>query len=192
MDVDQILERVKIEVDESGVFVYAVVLSDVDECEYSEQWLETQLIQQGHCGLKFIETAHKEIAELLKENQSGKVKLGQKINATVAVIISHDLLSARLLIPSAQGGKPISTEEVVKALNEKEIDLNLVNKKRVVGLIRQSRIIDPGEVVEVVFVKGWAPINGQDTQFECLIDDFTDRRPSQRVDGTLPIFAAFN
>ena len=56
--------RLKFETDEDEVTVYAVIFSDVEGMEYSEEWLEQLLTHQGHAGLSVSNAAHDEIAEL--------------------------------------------------------------------------------------------------------------------------------
>lgn len=188
MSEEQASTRLKVEIDEGGKNIYAVVLSDSEGCEYTEEWLEQQLIQKSCYGLVVTGIAHKEIADLLANNKPGKIRLGEKIDAKVEVIISHDMLSASLQITAAKGGNQAGTGEVINALTDKKIDLIRVNKKRIVGLVKKSRIIEPGEVVDVIIAKGVAPQHGKDTQFECLIDGVTERKPHKRTDGTLDYY----
>jgi uncharacterized protein (DUF342 family) len=188
MSEEQASTRLKVEIDEGGKNIYAVVLSDSEGCEYTEEWLEQQLIQKSCYGLVVAGIAHKEIADLLANNKPGKIRLGEKIDAKVEVIISHDMLSASLQITAAKGGNQAGTGEVINALTDKKIDLIRVNKKRIVGLVKKSRIIEPGEVVDVIIAKGVAPQHGKDTQFECLIDGVTERKPHKRTDGTLDYY----
>jgi uncharacterized protein (DUF342 family) len=188
MSDEQALTRLKVETDEDGVTLYAVILSDSEGCEYTEEWLEQQLIKQNCYGVSVAGKAHEEIAELLANNKPGKIRLGEKIDAKVEVIVSRDLLSASLQITAAKGGDQAGTEGVVNALNDKKIDLKLVNKKRIVELLRKSRDIEPGKVVEVIIANGVAPEHGRDTQFECLIDGVTERKPHKREDGTLDYY----
>lgn len=188
MSNEQAATRVKVEIDEDGVTVYAVIVSDSEGCEYAEEWLE-QLLRKLSCsGLIVAEKTHKEIAGLLANNEPGRIKLGEKIDAKVEVIVSLDLLSASLQITAAKGGKRAGTEEVVNALKDKKVDLKLVNKKRIVGLVRKSRISEPGEVIEVLIAKGVAPEHGEDTRFECLIEGGAERKPHERADGTLDYY----
>jgi len=180
--------RLTIEIDEDEKTVFANIIEDAESIEYSEQWFEQQLALQGLSGLCLLESAYKEIEKLFSENKSGKVKLGIKQDAKLEVIISKDLVSATLKIIAAKSGKDIEMGEVVSAIDLLGIDHQLVNKKRIVGLVKKSRVVGPGEKVEVLFAKGRSPEHGKDTQFECLIDGVTDRKPSERNDGTLDYY----
>ena len=181
-------QKLTIEIDEDDITVYANIIQDAEAIEYSEQWLEQQLAIHGLSGLCLLEPANKEIEKLFSENKPGKVKLGIKQDAKLEVIMSKDLLSATLKIIAAKGGKEIEMGQVVTEIDQLGIDHQLVNKKRIVGLVKKSRIIEPGEEVEVLFAKGKPPEHGKDTQFECLIDGVTDRKPSERDDGTLDYY----
>jgi len=188
MNDEQVLERVAIEIDEDGLTVFAVILAGAETIEYSEQCLEQQLAKQDLSGLTLLENTHSEIAALFNDNHSGKVKVGIKRDARVEVIVSKDMLTANLRITAASGGKRVGVEQVVAAIDEQEVDHRLINKKRIVGLVRKSRIIESGSVVEVIFAKGKAPEHGLDTQFRCLVDGVTDRKPHERDDGTLDYY----
>ena len=187
-DEQQVSTRLSFETDEDGITIYAIVIAEADGFEYSEEWLEKALVKEGYSGLTVSNKVHAELAGLVNDNHSGKVKLGKKIDAKVEAFLSGDLLTASLKVTAAKGGKRAGITEVMNALNDKEIELHLVNKKRIVGLVRKSRIVAPGEVVEVVVAKGLAPEHGKDTQFECLIEGVTDRQPHEREDGSLDYY----
>ena len=181
-------ERLLIKSDDNDVIVCADILSGTDDIEYSEEWLMQQLNQQGFSGLSVIPEAHKKIAELIKNNTPGRVKLGQKIDAEAKVIVSQDLLSAVLRITAAKGGKAIETKAIVSALENKKIDLDQVDKQRVVKLIRESLLIEPGQAIEGVIAQGNPPQHGKNTVFEYLPDHVIDRKPHERADGTLDYY----
>ena len=181
-------KQLRFETDDDGATVYAVIVSAEEGLKYSETWLQEQLVQQGYSGLSVAQPTQKKIAELIETNQPGRVMVGQKVDAKIEAVVSSDTLSASLRITAAKGGQVANTEAVIDALKDKEIDFQLVNKKRIVGLIRKSRIVEPGEMVEVVVAKGKKPEHGLDTQFECLLGDITDRKPNQRDDGSLDYY----
>ncbi len=156
--------------------------------EYSDEWLNSELNQQGFRGLSIDDPIRIQLAEIIAKNQPEKIKLGKVIDAKVQATVSSDGLTATLKITSAQGGKSIDADQIVNALKEQDIDLNRVNKKRVVGLIRKSRIVNPGETVEVEIAHGIPPIQGKNTRFECLVENISDRRPHERTDGTLDYY----
>ncbi len=168
--------------------VYAEWTPSEPPQEYSDEWLDNELSQQGLKGLNIEDKVRAQLAEIIAKNQPEKIKLGKIIDAKAQAFVSSDGLVATLKITAAQGGKPITAEHIVNALKEQDIDLNHVNKKRIVGLIRKSRIISPGETVEVEIAHGIPPIQGKDTRFECLVDNVSDRRPHERTDGTLDYY----
>ncbi len=168
--------------------VFAVVISSTEEIEYTDEWLDSQLIKYGCAGLNVLQTAHEKIVELLVSNKPGRVMLGNIIDASVNVEVSDDLLTASLQIIAPEGGRLPITSELVEALNSKEISLNLVDKNRIAELMQKALIIESGETIDVVIASGKAPKHGKDTQFECLVKDVTDRKPSERDDGSLDYY----
>ena len=183
-----ISSRINIETDDDGVTVYARIYSDVEPIEFSEDMLQQAMAAHGFSGLEVSDVAQKEVCELLAENHSGNVKLGKKANAKVEVIVSGDLLSATLQITAEKGGLGVTTKQITSALDDKEIDHQLINKNRIVGLVKKSRLIEPGETIEVVVAKGIPPKHGKDTQFKCLLSNATDRKPHERQDGSLDYY----
>ena len=181
---DQQLVDITIEVNEFGG-VYASVPEGLDKEKYSEEYLKQLLKKEGCLGIEIEEEAHEEINELLQSKQAGRVKLGNKEDAAVDILIPYDKLTAKLSIATAHGGKQAGVQEVMKALDTRNVDLSLVNKKRIIGLILQGQRSEPGSIVEVEVAKGYLPQHGQDTQFEALQDEMTERLPSESRDGSL-------
>ena len=180
--------NILLETDEDNITVYAKIISGSKSPENAEELLNIAISNHGCTGLNVSDSTIKEINTLIANNQSAKVKLGNKIDAKVEAIVSADLLSATLRITAAQGGKRVDSHDIIHVLDDKEIQHHFINKKRIVGLVRKSRIIEPGTEVEVIVAKGRPPIDGTDTQFECLLKDVTDRKPSKRTDGTLDYY----
>ena len=180
--------RLKIQTDIDKKTIYVAILADVEGINYSAEWLEQQLVHQGYSWLRVISSVHNEIAERLSKNDSARINLGQLVDAKVKVVVSIDMLSASLHITSAKGGNDIASADVLNALNDKKIDLSLVNKKRIVGLVRKSKVIEPGETIEVIVARGIPPKQGVDTSFKCLLENTTDRKPQVRDDGTLDYY----
>jgi len=185
---DKTSENIHIKTDEDEITIYADIVAGPKATAYSEEQLKQALSIYGCPGLAVSDSTIKEVIELLDKNQPGNVKLGIKIDAKVEAFVSADLLSASLRITAAQGGKRADSHDIVKILDDKEIQYHFINKKRIIGLVRKSRIIEPGTEIEVVIAKGRAPIHGSDTRFECLLDDISDRKPHTRTDGTLDYY----
>ena len=181
---DQQAEEIIIEVNEFGG-VYASVPSSMDKSKYSEEYLKQLLKQEGCLGIDLDKEAHAEINELLQLKKAGRVKLGNKVDGAVDILIPYDKLTAKLSIATARGGKQIGVQDIMVALDTRKVDLSLVNKKRIVGLILQGQRSDPGALIEVEVAKGYPPQHGQDTQFESLQDEITERLPSESRDGSL-------
>lgn len=181
---DQQAAEITIEVNDFGG-VYASVPEAMDEKKYSEAYLN-KLLKKSDCfGIVLEKGAHDEINELISSKQAGRVKIGNKEDASVDVLIPYDKLTAKLSISTARGGKQAGVQEIMAALDDRKIELSLVKKKRIVGLILQGRQCEAGSLVEVEIAKGYPPQHGKDTQFESLQDEMTERQPSESRDGSL-------
>ncbi len=173
---------------ENDITVFAITHSSPENIEYSEQWLNDLLTEYGCCGLNVLNSAHEKLADLLASNKEGRVMLGYKVDAEVKVTVSDDLLSARLYITAAEGGVAPNSKELALALTSNDINLKLVDKKNIVDLVLKSQVVEPGETVEVVIANGRAPEHGKDSQFKCLLENVTDRRPNEREDGSIDYY----
>jgi len=180
--------RMEVEIDEAGISVYISVIAGTQGCSYSKVTLNKLLDDAGLIGMELITSAHKDIEGLLKENKEGKVKLGEKVDALVEVIVAPSLLSAKLRITSARGGKQAGVHEVVEVLHQQQIEMHRVNKKHVVGLILKAKKNLYGDVIESVIARGEPAKDGEDSRFELLIDEITHREPNKRTDGTLDYY----
>jgi uncharacterized protein (DUF342 family) len=181
---DQQAAEIIIEVNDFGG-VYANVPETMAKEKYSEAYLKTLLKKADCFGITFEESVHDEINELISSAQSGRVKIGNKEDAVVDVLIPYDKLTAKLSISTARGGKQAGVQEIMAALDSRNVDLSLVKKKRIVGLILQGRCSEAGSLVEVEIAKGYPPQHGQDTRFESLQGEISERLPSESRDGSL-------
>lgn len=180
--------RLKIKTDIDEKIIYVAILADVKSIKYSAEWLEQQLVHQGYSWVSVTPSVHNEIAQHLSKNEKARINLGELFDAKVEVIVSVDMLSANLLITSAKGGKDVTPADVLEALNDNKVDLSLVKKQRIVDLHRKSKTSKPGETIEAIVARGIPPKHGEDTQFKCLLDNTTVRKPKVREDGTLDYY----
>ncbi|NOQ17477.1 MAG: DUF342 domain-containing protein [Methyloprofundus sp.] len=184
---DQQAAEIIIEVNDFGGG-YACVPEDMKEARYSEDYLNKLLEKAGCLGINLEETVHEEIDILIKLKQAGRVKVGNKEDAAVDVLIPYDKLTAKLSIFTARGGKQADVQDIMAALDSRKIELSLVKKKRIVGLILQGQRSEAGSLVEVEIAKGYPPQHGQDTQFESLQGEMSERLPSESRDGSLEYY----
>ncbi|MDC9727851.1 MAG: FapA family protein [Methyloprofundus sp.] len=181
---DQQQVDIIIEANEFGG-VYASVPEGFAKAKYSVGYLEGLLKNEGCLGIEVEQEAHEEINALIKSKKAGRVKLGNKEDAAADVLIPYDKLTAKLSICTAQGGLEAGVKEIMAALDARKVDLSLVNKKRIVGLILQGKQSAPGSLIEVEVAKGYPPQHGQDTQFKPFHDGVTERQPDKSRDGSL-------
>jgi len=181
---DSKIADINIEINEFGG-VYASVPEGIDKKLYSAEYLDSLLKKADCLGILLEDAVHDEIAELIDVKKAGRVKVGNKEDAAVDVLIPYDKLTAKLSISTARGGKQAGVKEVMDALDSRKVDLSLVIKKRIVGLILQGQRSEAGALVEVEIAKGYPAEHGKDTEFEPLQDDITERLPYENKDGSL-------
>ncbi len=134
------------------------------------------LVQCGFEGCRLNEPA---IAQAAQDcNAQGApfaAHIADRCDATAHVDVSADDMSAWVNLTAAQGGKAISVEDLLGALADAGVvfgvDTVAVNEACAVGVVKH-----------VLVASGVAPQAGQDSRFESLIPDASDRAP--KVDDT--------
>jgi len=180
--------RMEVEIDEAGVSVYISVVAGRQGSSYSKVTLNELLSVADLTSMELITSAHKDIESLLKENKAGNIKIGERINSKIEVEVTPNLLSAKLKITSARGGRHADVHEVVAVLHSQSIEIHRVNKKHVVGLILKAKRNLFGDTIECVIAGGEPAIDGDDSHFKLLLDEITHREPNKRTDGTLDYY----
>ncbi|WP_296447871.1 DUF342 domain-containing protein [Rhodoferax sp. UBA5149] len=106
------------------------------------------------------------------------VLLAERRDATIAIQISADDMSAELSLTPAQGGKAATVEDVMRALAEAGVMFGIDETA-----VRQACETSGGNRVPVAH--GVLPEKGSDTVFEELIPQTVDRAPKLNEDGLI-------
>lgn len=87
--------------------------------------------------------------------------VGARRDGEFALVLSDDLMSARLTVVPSQGGEPVSEAQVLDAIRDQGI---------VHGLLPQqiSAVLATGHCEALVIARGDPPIDGTSARFECL------------------------
>lgn len=99
-----------------------------------------------------------------------KVAIGEKRDARCVVQIAKDRMSATLTLLPPQGGTNLSLEQVHAALGEKGVRAGLAEETI-------AAAVQAGTATDLPIAQGKPCINGENTRFEQLVPDMTERHP---------------
>jgi uncharacterized protein (DUF342 family) len=106
------------------------------------------------------------------------VDVAEKREAQLSLKVAKDEMSATLTIVPPQGGAPV-TEQDIKVLMDRERVVHGILPDAIASAIQAQR----ADALPVA--QGTAPIPGDDTKFQTLLPEITDRRPKVNEDGTV-------
>lgn len=168
--------------------VQAVITPGEQGLELTETWLQQQLDTQGCANIYLFEDGKMELAALLNENTAGLVKVGERRNARVEILISDDAQSASLIIKAPYGGIAAGMPDIVQALSKANIPQKLINNAILIQALIEAGKSSPGQLFKILIASGKSVIHGKDSTFEPLIDNMTDRKPNMREDGSIDYY----
>ncbi len=114
-------------------------------------------------------------------NTSGEpfvVQVAERRDAEIQVQIAADEMSAQLSLVPPHGGKPVTVENVQKTLAQAGVAFG-IDQAAVVQLCALGRC------TQVCIAQGALAQNGQNTVFESLVPQTTDRAPKVGADGLI-------
>ncbi len=158
---------------DAGV-LFARVNPDPNAALIDEAWLDARLAESGYGALRIVPAAK---TVLLAHYNSGQriedLRIGECVDASLSIAVAIDSMSVSLSIDPAQGGKRVTRDDVLAALEERKV---------VHGILAEAidRAVAHGAADAVVIARGTPMDPGADGRFECLVPDVRDRVP--RVD----------
>ena len=142
---------------------------------------DAQLLRQAveECGGLFV--SEEKLSDLTKRCGVSPIDftlpLGERRDATLAINVSDDLMSATMTISKSYGGRRISKEEVLGGLAEHHV---------VYGILQEEieAAVEAGSASRLQIAVGVPPEPGLDTQFISLIPEMTSQGPQVSADDT--------
>ncbi|MFA7293178.1 MAG: FapA family protein [Rhodocyclaceae bacterium] len=144
-----------------------------------ESWLRAHLVALGYDKLRYLPPAA--MILLAKYNAGAPVaalRLAECVDATLELTISTDGLSALLTIVPAQGGTPVSKEDILREL----ATLGVLDG---VDLVAINQAIADGAADSLVVAHGRSPVHGEDGWLEKLLPEVRDRAPRMDESGRI-------
>jgi uncharacterized protein (DUF342 family) len=108
-----------------------------------------------------------------KEAYAG-ICIAERRNASVEVEVAEAGMIANMIVTGAYGGRALRGSELVHALAQANVTKG-INKVALKKVLIMSKTLSPGEVYTQPVAQGKSPINGSDSRFMPLVEDFNKR-----------------
>ena len=132
---------------------------------------ELQLAISAESALYISQEAVNEVLKRCHLSPLGfTLQIGEKRNATLALLVSDDLMSAGITITPSYGGSRVTVDEVVSALAERGIVFGIM-----LGEIEAA--VEAGRATRMPIAAGIPPRPGEDSQFISLIAEMATHIP---------------
>lgn len=120
---------------------------------------------------------------LLREQHNIKVSRGYTVaerkDSKIEVEVAQDFFQARLTVTPPQGGKHVTKEQIIRALDQAGVNFGVIESQ-------VESVLESGTCERVVIAEGKHPADGEDATIEELIKEAEDKgRPHERQDGSV-------
>lgn len=133
-----------------------------DAAPIDEAWLRTRLADSGWEHWRVLPEAVKELLEHYGQGRAlTGLRLAECVDAALRITISPDRMQVLLDIEAAQGGEPISREQILDALTAQSVSYGIQSAE-----IDQA--VAAGEAHGLCIARGLPPVAGADGYLECL------------------------
>ncbi|MBK1647680.1 DUF342 domain-containing protein [Rhabdochromatium marinum] len=168
----------------TGTKVLAVVSNGEQPLTIDKNWLVAELNSSGLKGAQISKQGIQKLQRMLLNKEDGEIEIGECHDAIVSLQVSEDKLSAKLLLKTARGGEPATVEHVTEVINHFNLASQLIDHAAINRLLAAAPKATAGTTLQIVIARGKAPVDGQHSIFEPLVE-ITERRPTRRADGSL-------
>ncbi|MDP7593658.1 MAG: FapA family protein [Litorilituus sp.] len=160
----------------------ASVLKFIESSIYAHLVINTANIKNAIAELN-------DVLKPLQEQQTGRdivYQILERLDATIAITIDDDEMSATAEITTAQGGKHLTAKEILSAAQKVGVKKGF-NKDGIVKLAKLAAKEAPNSQVTLQIATGKLAVNGQNAEIRPLVESAQSRilRPKKREDGSV-------
>ncbi|WP_423897656.1 FapA family protein [Candidatus Pelagadaptatus aseana] len=144
--------------------------------------LQELIKQQKLDTIPLDETALQELLTKLHTDESLQVIIGARHHAKAELFISGDKMQCTLSITPANGGDPLTMEQLIELLDEEKIAPDCRDITALSSALEQS--ISGTPVEQQLIATGTEPLHGKDSQFILLLELPKQQETTLEEDGT--------
>lgn len=142
-----------------------------DKLPFDSEWLKQKITAAGF-GQLFL---HEQVfAQLIKQYATASdaftLEIGEVRDASVAVTMATDKMTAYLTVTPPCGGENVTREQISQALQEKQV---------VSGILDEAieQVLTGNETEKLLIAQGRVAVNGENGRLQCLIEMARNRQP---------------
>lgn len=139
--------------------------------------IQHMIREAGYADLRLLDEGIRNLESAqLDAREAVETPVAERIDGTVSVSVARDKMRAEMTVTPPEGGRPVSGEDVMRALQE----------QGVVFGIRQEVIdqaLADGHARAVVVAEGVAAEDGEDSRFKVLYQEDHEDKPRLDSDG---------
>lgn len=145
--------------------------------ELTMETLDQWLVSKGYSHLFFFQDAKSNVLRKAKSPTPGRVLLGERRNASIAIKVDDDRMTAWATAEPAYGGEALTIEDLQAVLQEKKVIQEAVVTEEIEMLLQAK------STVHAVIAKGKQAKKGKDSRIEFLVDIEDVFAPKEGEDG---------
>ncbi|MFV7768887.1 DUF342 domain-containing protein [Shewanella marisflavi] len=113
-------------------------------------------------------------------------EIAERKDAELLINLSDDKMSAEMTLTAPWGGKPVTLQDILRALKSEQISMGL-SKVRIESLLAKQPNLAPGQSCSEVIAHGKPAVNGTNAVVERKVPLARERllQPQERADGTV-------
>ncbi len=141
-------------------------------------WFRAKLMEHGLDQLRMdLNALGLCVRQYNEGTHQSSINIAERIDAEFSVKVDKDQMHVSLTVIPAQGGVPVSVEQIARSL-EKQGITHGIDSQAIADAVNQ-----PKGVENQIIARGTPAEDGKDGWFESLIPDIKDRRPRIDDDG---------
>ncbi|MGB1262381.1 MAG: DUF342 domain-containing protein [Cognaticolwellia sp.] len=177
-NIDLVLSPVKTKGALTQVHIYELI----ENSEFSHLYVDDNSIKNAIAELN-------NALKILQDEQVGqeiKYQILERRDASVAIIIEQDNMSASAEISTALGGQHLTAKAILNAAQSAGVCKGF-SKEQLIKLAQQAAKEPAGAIVKGEIAHGKRPIDGKDSRIKLLVESAQDRilQPKKREDGSV-------
>lgn len=134
-------------------------------------WLQQKITAAGYAQLFLFEQALAQlITRISTASEPFSLEIGEVRDASAAIEIAADKMTAWLTVAAPCGGAAITREQIDRALSDKGVTAGILDEE--IG-----KALENGAADRILIAQGREAVHGEDGRLECLIAMARDRHP---------------
>lgn len=171
--------NVRLELSEDGRRVLAVITPRPDAPAITPGDITTMLRANNWDQWFVLKDEFAKLPRVAREVKAEtRLPIAEKRDAEITLQLAPDEMSARLTLVPARGGAPVTEHDLKVVFDRQRVTHGLISDAIAAALASQH-------ADNVLVAEGTQPVSGEDTVFEALLPEISDRRPKEREDGSV-------